>query len=372
MKTKDKTTFKRIMADPTHNVMYYGFQPECRSGVLGFCGSCRRTFNIRQTLTETYKYSDVKNVYLGTCPHCEAQFRMVDIKLTASEYQEKQKEQARLEAHLARTMTPEQLMAQERLKMMKAWRIKPEKESVPRPSRKLTAAENQDAMTVTRLETAIRRFINIRSYYRTQMQNAFASEIRGFGDDDTLYEPENPYMDHETSYYTGVVNLIAHEIATSEINQIWWLSRKELMKFGYKSMANRSLVIRSARRLALVINQYEEDNYDAYFGVEITTRVMNHERIEISPRYRRADVAKWILMNPGKLSEVKTRLLPADRKVDEFVDENLDEVDNEYVDLSGATTSPDTTIVSTTENDQLDDDKNLDELEFGVDDIPDV
>ena len=360
---------KKILGDRTKEVQFFGFKPDA-AGIYGFCSGCYRHFKMKDILE---KVEGAKTeCWTGMCPSCQSAFGMMVRDITISEYEAKVKKDIVAEADPAA-----------RLKMARSGVIGGRHEARSGLNlQKLAEAAKGDVerdevdevagiikVSKTKVAAALKRLFRLRSYYRNVMRNYFASVTPDFMDKMGI---DQAYMEYESMYYEGAVNCCIRQVLTTAIDEIWWKSLDEVVEWMKRDEAKQAELIRLTKRMAVVLVAYERMNWEKFFGVIVTTKVMNHEELE-APKleYPWRDMAQWMRANATNVKDFKNTLMARERETDEFLGyevkaEDDIEVTDEFV--TGESQCDGAEVTEETNEPE----KQLDELEYGVDEIPDV
>jgi hypothetical protein len=306
---------------------YWGFKPERIYGKQGFCEACGKNFILKQALTDKYEYKEKgKIVWTGECPHCGNGLRMVD-KIRG-------------------------------LKVIQG--------SHPGHNDVATVIKCDRTDTIGAYRWALSTILGLRKFYKNQVRCTFMSDGNNIVDDGT---ETTKFYDYENEYYEySVITMIKALNNLSTLRECWFKTVLEIKKWVGKNAERRIAFTQQVKTLAGVIEQFEDDNWETFFGVEACVNVRDGYRPHVKGYL---ELGEWAKMNEGLIVNFKTTIMPLEYEGAAFVDDTDDasDIEKEIEMNEWATAGIETgeTVVGHKAYD-----KEIDELEFGVDEIPDV
>ena len=359
--------FKNMSESRRHQIWVFGHTMRTMEiGTYGFCNKCHLGFKLKDVMHETRSYKVTegrKHIYEGKCVHCGQVWQVVDLELNGDEYRRRIDKAASVKMEAAKKLDRKM-----KTESAQGWRK--------------TKANGRIYSREQLREIVLKRIRGLRAYYRNQVRNAFASEVNELAEG----LDEQRYFEGERTYYEGVIKVCIREILTTGINTIWWMSLEDVDEFLRKSVVNLESAVESTRRMIKMIKEYERLNYEKYFGELNTTRRALGQDVKLNIEYPLVDMDKWVSDNLDRIKRVRQTGMPAEDDQDELWDECED-------DYGQNGTKDDDNLLGTCGINKFDSkssdgtvnaweydrekhgekmDKGLDELEYGVDEIPDV
>ena len=313
------TNYPELLDDKQHKMGYYGFRPEKKYGKQGFCDTCNRNFVLKIAFNDKYIYPD-KTVWIGACPHCGATIRMVD----------KIKSQAIMGMH-------------------------------PGYGKVTPATDRDRTVTMSAFKWALTAILGLRKYYKNQIRCIFLTSGDSMIDDGV---ENNRFYEYEREYYEyNVVTMIKTIKELPLLEECWWKTVDEIKEYINGDVKKRKEFVACVKDLIDAVEDYEKKNWEKFFGAEACMHV-NEEGFQ--PHIENFNmISKWTKTNNTMLTEFKTTRMPTEYETDEVLES--EEIEKEIERM-------DTRIVNEEKAQAILDKKakTLDELEFGIDAIPDV
>jgi len=320
------TNFPELLDDKKHKMGYWGFKPERIYGKQGFCDTCKQNFILKQAFTEKYVYDEKnKTVWVGACPHCGSTIRMVD-KMRATK--------------VIQGSHPGHIDVANVIK-----------------------CDRTD--TVTAFKWALSTLLGLRRFYKNQVRCTFMSDGNNMMDDGT---EATKFYDYENEYYEYSVIMIIKALGNlSTLKECWFKTVAETKKWVGKSEERRIAFTQQVKRLAGMIEQFEEDNWEAFFGAEACAKIGADYKPHVKGYL---ELGEWAKMNESLIVNFKTTMMPLDYEGEDLIDKAGDADIEKEIEMNEWATAGIETGESVMGHRAYD--KEMDELEFGVDEIPDV
>lgn len=308
-----ETNFVELLDERQHKMGYYGFKVEKKYGKQGFCDSCHKNFILRIAFDDKFISSD-KTVWIGACPHCGATIRMVD------------------------KMVPKVIMG-------------------THPGHEAETVTGRDrTVTMSAFKWALSAILALRKYYKNQVRCTFLVDT-GNALEDTkstkMYEYEREYYEYATN------NMIRMIKGMPLLEECWWMTVEEITEYIQDSKEMRQEFVMDVKELINAIKTYEETNWDRFFGPEACMH-MKEEGFQPHVEDFKA-MSEWTKTNSTMLTAFKTKRMPTEYETDDVLADAAIEKELDFMDETGHVMD---------ENEEFD--KSIDELEYGVDEIPDV
>jgi len=352
---KNDNRFEEVLSGKGHRTTVYGFHPE-KGNIFGFCNKCHTVHRMKDVFNDIEAAGN-KTMYVGKCPACKQVWEIIDIKLSKKMIEEERKVDREIAEKLRLQQAAEKIRV-EKVEAAQGWRR----------NRKT----RDGATTKEKRDRALMRLKGLRKYYSNLVRNVFASQVNDF--DANVNGGE--YFCGETAYYEGAIKVCIREILTTGINSIWWMKLGEAEEFMTKNQHNLELGIETTRRMQKMIELYEKLNWDKYFSDIAIVRRKNGEAGCLDIEYPLDDMREWIEMNKNAIYDIRHKAIVCDEE-DDFDDviEDDDKGDN----VTRECRKCDTNVTVNAweyqrEKDEIREeyDKGLDDLEYGIDEIPDV
>lgn len=309
------TNFPELLDERTHKMGYYGFKPEKKYGKQGFCDVCHKNFILKVAFNDKFIYPE-KTVWVGACPYCRSTIRMVDKMRPAKP--------------LGGTIT------------------------------KVTKTPEGDH-SVTRnhaYKWGLKAILGLRKYYKNQIRCTFWANGDNMMDDGLegkrFYEYENEYYEY------AVITMIREILASPVLSKYWWMTVEEIKADIGRSETMKKQFVFAIRALTSALIRYEEDNWDAFFGPAACLRAT--EEPGFKPHICNiGEISEWVRAHEKAITTFKTTRMPTEYETDDVLADAALEAEIDTIDHG---------IVKEDEVEVFD--KSIDELEYGVDEIPDV
>jgi len=315
------TNYPELLDEQRHKMGYYGFRVEKKYGKQGFCDECHKNFVLKVAFDEKYVYPD-KTVWTGACPYCGSTIRMVD-------------------------------------------KIMPMKIMGNHPGYGVVRAEDvtgrDRSVTISAFKWALTAILGLRKYYKNQIRCTFLTNGDNMIDDGV---EDNRFYEYEREYYEyDVVVMIKAIKEMPLLEECWWKNVDEIREYLGKDLKKRREFVKDVKALIEVIEDYEKKNWEKFFGAEACMHV-NEEGFQ--PHIEEFKViSEWTKSNSSMIWDFKTTRMPTEYETDEgFAGDDIEkEIDK--MDKQIAIIEKDQAMIKSKN-------KTLDELEFGIDEIPDV
>ena len=312
------TNYSELLDETQHKMGYYGFKPEKKYGKQGFCNSCHRNFVLRMAFYDKFTYPD-KTVWIGSCPLCGASIRMVD-------------------------------------------KVAPPKTMImgTHPGHEgnaTTAVTPIIKATVVEFRQTLSAIIGLRKYYKNQIRCTFLANGDNMIDDGL---EDGQFYEYEREYYENVVITMIKTIKENPVlDEFWWKSVDETKATLEKDISKRSLFVNGVHKLIDAIKEYEEKNWDKFFGAEACMHVKEDGFQPHVEKYK--EIGEWTKANQDIITTFKTTRMTTEYETDDVLAENEIEKEIESIDKA-------VQVMDEIEEKE----KGLDELEYGVDEILDI
>lgn len=308
-----ETNFVELLDERQHKMGYWGFKVEKKYGKQGFCDACHKNFILRVAFNDKFIYSD-KTVWIGSCPHCGASIRMTD------------------------KMVPKVIMG-------------------THPGHEAETVTGRDrTVTMSAFKWALRAILALRKYYKNQVRCMFLVDTG-----DVLEDTKSTKMyEYEREYYEYAINNMIRMIKGMPLlEECWWMTVEEISEYIEESKEMRQEFVMDVKELISAIKTYETTNWDRFFGPEAC---MQMKEGDFQPHVEDFKaMSEWTKTNNTMLTAFKTKTMPTEYETDDVLADAAIEKELDFMDEAAHVMD---------ENEEFD--KGLDEIEYGVDEIPDV